>query len=337
VKERENMGKIRIDCPVCGEGWLVASWKLGRQLSCPHCGSTYQTPVVTRTTAGTSHSGSSHVSSDLTDAFHDFERGTQAAELPRGGGLPATVIIGLALLPYGVPIFWLIGPMLTGTMPPVSIATPLALAVSVSILCLSVIYTVDWSAETRLKGVLILIVLAYFGGLVLFFTEKATLERLYRLGKTTDWQEFQPDKGPPYRLQVPAPPQEMAEQPFQLAELTCYQVRVPQELLEWHIYVMAAGQPKPHPETPGTQNWFNAALKTLLGEGTILKRQFQVDNGFLKGWEWEFQLVPSGRKRVVLLYVGRGKVYYLAVEGKQIDAGHPDVQRFFRSFFVPHQ
>jgi|YNPMSStandDraft_1061717.scaffolds.fasta_scaffold00613_14 hypothetical protein len=332
------MGKVQLICSVCGGQWRVTPSKPSRQLACPHCGSSYQSPPVGQKTPGVFRAASSRVSDDPRDASGDFELETPETEWSRTGGLPATVIIGLALLPYGVPIFWLIGPMLTGTMPPVSIATPLALAVSVSILCVSIIYTVDWSAETRLKGVWVLIVLAYFGGLMLFFTEKATLERLYRLGKEVEeWREFQPDKGPPYRLKVPAPPQEMAQQPLQLAELTCYQARVPKELFDWHIYVMGAGEPKPHPELPGTKKWFEAAGNALLEGNKILKRHWQADNGFLKGYLWEFLLGPEGRTQIVLIYVGRGKVYYLAVEGQQIDAHHPDVQRFFRSFFIPQQ
>jgi hypothetical protein len=331
------MGKVRLDCAVCGEGWLVERWKLSRSLSCPHCGSTYRRAEVARS-SGPAGVSPSQVSTTGGDIFPKDDWDLHEAEVSPAGGLPATVIIGLALLPYGVPIFWLLGPILTGTVPPVSIATPLALAVSTSILCLSVIYTVDWSAETRLKGVFILILLSYFGGITLFFTEKATLERLYRLGKKTEWQEFEPDKGPLYRLKVPASPEEIPDQPLKLAEMQCYQARVPQDLLGWRIYVMAAGTPKPHPEVPGTPGWFEAAQKTLLEDGQkVLKRQFQANNGFLKGYEWEIELVGTDRMRVILVYVGQGKVYYLAVEGERIDAQHPDVQRFFRSFFIPQQ
>lgn len=329
------MGKVRLDCRVCGEGWLVERRKLGRPLSCPHCGSTYRRAEVAQTLGpvGISRSPASGSGADI---FPNSDLDLQEAEVSAAGGLPATVIIGLALLPYGVPIFWLLGPILTGIVPPVSIATPIALAVATSILCLSVIYTVDWSAETRLKGVFILILLSYFGGLTLFFTEKATLERIYRLGKKTEWQEFEPNKGPVYRLKVPAAPEEIPDQPLKLAEMHCYQARVPQDLLGWQFYVMGAGTPKPHPEIPGTPGWFEATRKTLLEDGQkILKRQFPANNGFLKGWEWEIELVDTGQMRVVLVYVGQGKVYYLAVEGERISVEHPDVQRFFRSFFIP--
>lgn len=330
------MGKVRLECAVCGEGWLVERRKLGRSLSCPHCGSAYRSVRVDRAT-GAADVSPSYSSPPLAETVADSE-GLEEVGVSPAGGLPASVIIGLALLPYGVPIFWILGPFLTGTVPPVSIVTPIALAVSTSILCLSVIYTVDWSAETRLKGVFILILLSYFVGLTLYFTKKDTLERLYRLGKEIEWHEFQPDKGPVYRIKVPVPPQEILEQPLQLAELHCYQARVPQDLFGWQIYVVGAGTPKPHEEFPGTPGWFDAVRKTLLKDGKKnLKGQFQMNNGFLKGCKWEIELVDTGRMRVILVYVGRGKVYYLAVEGEQVNVHHPDVNRFFRSFYIPQQ
>ncbi|MCS7022989.1 MAG: hypothetical protein NZU63_14310 [Gemmataceae bacterium] len=261
----------------------------------------------------------------------------ESGDAPSAAGLPATVIIGLALLPFGIPLFWLIGPVLTGTSPPVSLVTAVALAVSASILCLSIIYTIDWTAETRLKGVVILIVLAYFGGMTLYFTDKATLERLYRLGKDVEWREFQPDRGPVYRVKVPAfaRPEPTPAQPLPLAELHCYHLRVPQDLFGWHMYVMGAGEPKQHPELPGSDGWFDAAQKTILSDGGQLRQHFVVPNGFLKGRQWEIELPENGKMRVIRIYVGRGKVYYLSVEGDQINAHHQDVERFFRSFFIP--
>src|SRR6202030_2917532 len=73
------------------------------------------------------------------------------------GGLPASVLIGLALLPFAIPILWLIAPIVFGQPPMPSLAVPLAIALSASILSLAVIYTIDWSPQLRVKGVLILV------------------------------------------------------------------------------------------------------------------------------------------------------------------------------------
>lgn len=326
------MGQVWLRCPVCGEH---SHWKKPsavRKVCCPHCGSWL---VLLP-----GHNGGM---ADLVP-LAEYQWSAQERNVsdnqpvivePSPARLPATVIIGLALLPLGVPLLWLIGPVLTGIEPPVSIATALALTVSVSVLCLSVIYTIDWTPETRLKGVLILIVLAYFGGATLYFTKKTTLESLYHLGKEKQWQEFRPEQGPPYRVRVPLRPEMSQLQPLPLAVLQCYQARVPQDFWGWHTYIMGAGEPAPHPEVPGSDGWFQDARNALLADGGLLRREFQTSHGFLQGREWEIQLPPAGLVRIVRLYVGRGKVYYLAVEGEQLDPSHPDVQRFFRSFFIP--
>src|SRR5262245_58224821 len=86
--------------------------------------------------------------------------------------LPVSVLIGLALLPFAIPLLWVIAPLVFGQPPMLSLATPVALAVSASALCLAVVYTIDWSPTTRVKGVLILVGLAYFAGLSLYFLKK---------------------------------------------------------------------------------------------------------------------------------------------------------------------
>src|SRR5690606_23747809 len=88
------------------------------------------------------------------------------------GGLPLSVMIGLALLPFAIPLVWLAAVLLSGRPPALSLATPAALALSAAVLCLAVVFTVDWSPATRLKGVLMLVGLAYFAGLSLFFLKK---------------------------------------------------------------------------------------------------------------------------------------------------------------------
>src|SRR5262245_34892792 len=88
------------------------------------------------------------------------------------GSLPASVLIGLALLPFLIPILWLVAPALTGQEPVLSLASALALAFSSSVLCLAVIYTVDWRPSTRIRGVLLLVVLSYVTGVTLYFMKK---------------------------------------------------------------------------------------------------------------------------------------------------------------------
>src|SRR5262249_42094461 len=94
------------------------------------------------------------------------------------GPLPTSVLIGLALLPFLIPIMWLIGPAILGEEPVLSVAAPIALAVSTSILCLAIIYTIDWTPTTRVKGVLTLVALSYFTGASLYFLKKEMVEQV---------------------------------------------------------------------------------------------------------------------------------------------------------------
>ena len=48
---------------------------------------------------------------------------------------------------------------------------------SASVLCLAVVFTVDWTPATRLKGVLMLVGLAYFAGLSLYFLKEEMVDR----------------------------------------------------------------------------------------------------------------------------------------------------------------
>src|SRR5579872_7038261 len=57
-------------------------------------------------------------------------------------GLPASVLVGLALLPFAIPVLWVTAPPIIGHTPQLSFAVPLAIAVSASILSLAVIYTI---------------------------------------------------------------------------------------------------------------------------------------------------------------------------------------------------
>jgi hypothetical protein len=216
-------------------------------------------------------------------------------------------------------------------------ATALALAASTSILCLSIIYTVDWSADTRIKGVLSLVVLAYFIGFTLYFTDKTTLERLYYyFGEQKRWKEFKPQQGPHYRVKLPGEAMAVAFQPLPpLATLHCYQSRVPDQLLGWQVYVVGAGDPVAGEQPPGSDAWFQVVRQHILMDGAQLQCEWDTPNGFLRGRTWEIQWPGSKVVRIVRIYASENRVYYLSVEGEQLHMKHPEVVTFLQSFFIP--
>ncbi len=337
------MGQECLECPCCG-GAVLMPPRRGETVGCPHCQREFARSAARRW-SGPLVATPRGEEPWWAAAEAEWSSPEPSESLPAAAGLPMSVVIGLALLPFGVPICWLIGPPLLGQMPAVSLAVPLALAAGMSVLCLSVIYTVDWSAGTRLKGVGILVALAYFIGLTLYFTKKETLERLYRLGREAEWEEFRAPQGPAYSVRVPFKPQPLGPRRLALADLVLYESRDPLDV--WigrgiH-YQMGAGDPLPRRAAqdpdPGSDAWFDQARQTVLRDssGDLVLEFRGIRYGPFPGRQWEIQLPDPQQRQVVRLFVIRGKVYYLSVQGQQIAPEHQEVHRFFQSFFVPQQ
>ena len=257
------------------------------------------------------------------------------------GSLPASVLIGLALLPFAIPILWLIAPAVVGKSPAMTIAVPTALAISASVLCLAVIYTVDWTATTRVKGVLMLVCLAYFGALSLYFLKKEMVERIKRFTGWEEKLEWQELKSGGYRVMMPGPPLEVPEKeaPIQsLVKLNCYSTSHDRPWFERYIFIVGSARlgNRAAGLKPGTKEWFELArreIETL--SGRTVKGERPIDHNGFSGQEWVFQQDKSQMTRVVRLFVIRGSVYYLSVEGKRVPQNDELAQYFFGSFNVP--
>ena len=218
------------------------------------------------------------------------------------GGLPASVLIGLALLPFVIPLLWLIAPTAVGQPPALSLAAPLALAVAASALSLAVIYTIDWAPATRIKGVLMLVGLAYFAGLSLYFLKKDMLERVKRAFEPGPaWEEFRPPKGDCRKA---------------LGEST--------------TYVIGFG-PDPKPNA-NDDAWFAAVEQAVVEpkHGHVTNRK-SIDDPGPPGREWEVGL-NSGMARIVRVFRVKGRLYYLSAEGPNLDPNGDAARRFLDSF-----
>src|SRR5947209_16560896 len=186
---------VVVRCPGCRGESRVGPEVVGQLVLCPRCGGPFvaveeAVPVVRaaepvrpaarspseRTVVGRPASGTQRSrrqaepiappSKDAEDPHSDLAP----------GGLPISVLIGLALLPFVIPLLWLLAPLVVGP-PDLSLAAPTALAVAASALCLAVVYTVDWSPVTRVKGVLTLVGLAYSAGIGLYVLDKGVIDR----------------------------------------------------------------------------------------------------------------------------------------------------------------
>ena len=184
------------------------------------------------------------------------------------GPLPVSVLIGLALFPFAIPVLWLVGPALFGEPPVLSIATPIALAVSASILSLAVIYTIDWTPATRVKGVLMLVCVTYFAAMNLYFLKKEMVDKVTRmtgLDDRIDWKLHHIRKGD-YEIKMPGSPNAKKGELVPQFQFEYYESSYRPPLLGQ--YVFTAGAAKVTEDNglglkPGSDKWYDWARDSI--------------------------------------------------------------------------
>lgn len=252
------------------------------------------------------------------------------------GGVPFSVIIGLALLPLTIPMLWLIGPVAVGNPPHLTLATPVSLAVSAAVLCLAVAYTVDWTPVTRIKGVLTLVGLAYFAGLSLYFLKKEAAEKAQHwFGPDQGWRVFKPkDEGYEVRLPGRVMPVQGPAWPVPLLKLKYHQAAV-QGFGQMYTYTVGAG-PDHDPGANNDDEWFAAVERSLrvgipggVGVGKTVDHLGQYPHR-----QWQAELGKGGDGLVVRVYRVNGRVYLLAAQGPELEPEDDEAERFFGSFAV---
>jgi hypothetical protein len=245
------------------------------------------------------------------------------------GGLPASVLIGLALLPFVIPLLWLVAPLFAGQPPALSLAAPAALALTASALSLAVIYTIDWTPATRVKGVLMLVALAYFAGFSLYFLKKDMLDRVKRAFDPT-WTEFRPP-GETYKVRVPGKPTRAPDKP--IWDMGCYRTTHP-SLAGQTDYCFGACDDKEARTEDGA--WFAAREQALRAGNVPLAddevKTIQHADGS-PGRQWVLAPQP-GVVRVVRVYRVKGRAYYLAVEGAHLQPEDNEAEKFLDSLTV---
>jgi hypothetical protein len=246
------------------------------------------------------------------------------------GGLPASVLIGLALLPFVIPLLWLVAPLAVGQPPALSLAAPAALAVTASALSLAVIYTIDWTPATRVKGVLMLVGLAYFAGFSLYFLKKDMVDRVKRTFDPT-WHEFRPP-GQNYKVKLPGKPP-MPKEGYQPLgwPMSCYGTSQPSLIGETHYWVGAGADQNAATEEDA---WFKEVERRLRSDNIPLAAEVEsIPYEGSPGRQWV--LTPQqGVTRIVRVYRVKKRVYYLAVEGLDMRSDDDEATKFLDSFAV---
>ena len=359
---------VVIRCPKCRAASRVDEADLGETVLCPRCADTFaavEEAELVAAVPAAAHAGDELRTRDGhpppeslfdspprparepeprppeadADAQFDPHAEPQAA-------LPASVVVGLALLPFLIPILWLLAPIVLGVEPVLSLASALALAFSASVLCLAVIYTVDWRPGTRVKGVLLLIVLSYVTGVGLYFLKKEWVDRVRKFfGVNPTWSVFQVPQGgyqvlmPPARREFPRnePP------PTTLARLACHQATQKSAGVAGEdVFTVGSGEVRrpanANDPAPGTDAWFDKLTADVAdragGTATAVKRESRDG---VPGRQFEVAIGNEGVTRVVEVYylAGKNRLYYAAVEGRDVRADDVvTVRRFLDSFRI---
>lgn len=343
-----------VRCPGCRGASRVAAEALGQMVGCPRCQMPFvaeeevavvppvarpaprppapAVPVARPRPAEPEYDPNDPAAADeVPDPEHD-------PHSPPVAGLPVSVLMGLALVPFAIPLLWLAGPAVTGLEPALSMAVPVALAFSASALCLGVVYTVDWTAMTRVKGVLMLVGLAYLSAAGLFFLKKSLMDDLRGWGDPTRrWATVTLDDGR-CRVKMPASvspdlgPLPLGRVvPMKEGRVATYQPDPRGPLFKYRVAVSAAGAPPAAPDDA----WFDrvgAAAREDLGAQARVVTSEPLTRPAV-GREWRLDLGENAY-RVVRVYVTGDRVYFLSAEGPDLAAKDEEFGQPFFDYFA---
>jgi hypothetical protein len=255
-----------------------------------------------------------------------------AVEHGIGRGLPATVLVGLALLPFLIPLLWVLAPAALGQGPVLSIAAPTALAIAASALCLAVVYTVDWTPTTRVKGVLMLVGLSYFTAVSLYYLKKEMVDRVKRFfGAGAEWKEFRPKQGD-FKVLMPGRVFATNDQPLAGWKLQCNKA-MQKTLTSVNTYVVGWGEDARFGRAD--DQWFNLAKQAVTkgaGEGEVNETVIELQQS--PGRQWVIERPDGGTVRIVQVFRIQDRVYFLSAEGHKLSPNDDETKAFFASFLV---
>mgnify|MGYP003336772018 CR=1 FL=1 len=315
-----------VRCPSCQGLSRVETGTPGQLVLCPRCGGPF---IASQDAPPISAASASLPPVELT---HDDDHEPIPIVSPTSGTVPANVLFGLALLPFMIPLVWLLVPKVFGWEPVISLAAPIALAVTGSTLSLAVVSTIDWTPATRVKGVCMIVGLSFFSGTTLFFLKQDAIDWVKQnFGHDVDWNDFRPNGGR-CAVRVPGDMNLVNDQPIQGWHLDrCFRLEtgVPGDLLTYTIGFST------RPQKLDGNDWFQSMTEALKkgARATVVDQRPEPYNANHPGFEWTLSL-PNGATRIVRVYRVKTRVYYLAVEGVNITPEDDHIEPFFRSFLL---
>jgi hypothetical protein len=329
---------LTVQCPLCSdtfvavpEAKLVAPGRTTRK-------NTQSVRTRSRDAAESPRSLAQNKPSPSNEDDHDPHRHPS-------GGLPASVLMGLALLPFAIPILWLIAPIVFGQPPMPSVVVPLAIAISASILSLAVIYTIDWSPQLRVKGVLILVGMAYFVSVSLYFLKPEMVDWAKTFLGRKHWTFFSHPEAPlthSFIVSLPKQPERDAGQPIHGLNLDCFKLTHKDAVSNREfVFVVAVDLPQANGANGkdrklGSDAWYKNIIQNMLADtqGQPDPDVPEVSLGKPAGQQFGIKLPDNRTVRIVHIYVFDGRVYYLSIEGVDLKWGEEYVHTFFSSFHL---
>jgi hypothetical protein len=312
-----------VACPHCG-GWSrVGDAALGGQVACPHCGVAF---VAERNPQAKPEAPVATVYPRRHVPEHDEPPSTPVNPL----------LVGLSLLPFGIPLVWLLLPLLFGNVPIFSYAAPTAMAVGISGLALGICYAADWNFGTRFRAILMLVLIGYGSAAFLYFMKREWAEAVRkRIGPPqVDWRDFSPpDKA--YSARMPGAPRSEATSPLTGWPLTVYRSAPPRPN-DPLIVVYEVGHGIALPDRKTTDDdWFAAAQAALVeASGGTITREKPITQQSHPGREYTLSMPDGATKRIVRIIRVRDKVFYLGVQSVFLAEDSRDVQIFFDKFLI---
>jgi hypothetical protein len=317
-----------VRCPYCDELSRVPDAAVGQYVACPNCRRPFSAvpePVAEEVPRR-----------DVPTVYPPKKRPVLAdddfdTEADAGG---KSVLFGLALLPFVIPLLWILGPTLTGKEAIFTFALPMAIAVSSAALCLGVVLAADWSFATKVKSILAIVFVMHFLAALLYFMKAEWVEALRkRVGRNADqvWQPFAPPDGK-YKAAVPTAMQKDEGELIAGCKLEAFRSADRADLA---TYFLAHGrQPADVTNEPDDEKFF-AAVKAKAMEaanGTAAAEPEKKRLSGHPGREFVFVLPDRNTKRIVRVFrIGgaQGLVFVAAVEGVFLTPDTADVKEFF--------
>ncbi len=340
------MNTVVVRCAGCRQLSRVTADAVGLEVACPRCAAAFvarpeaspDDPPVVRTADPARVPVVRPRPKPPTAVVWELpEPAAPEVELtPPTGGL-----IALALLPFGIPLLWLLLSAAALREVVLSFAVPVAVAVGVSGLGFGLVHVNRWSVASRAKVMVALLLIAYLTAGFLFLVKKEWLQDLRRVFNRGDlgWKDFRAPETAThvgYIVKFPGRPITETDPPIPDWKWKAHRYAESNKP-GVDVYLSAVGPIPTEIASAWSVDdvWFAAVGKAVRSAAADFKDDGEtaVTAQGVNGREYSF--TGDGRNRVVRVYrVGRQAVY-LSVEGPHLTPDAVDVQFFLESLRVP--